>query len=398
MKKGKLFYSEIVVMAILIIASVVLFAMGTVAVNKAVTYNFTGKYTFERVYDPEEDHENETICRVEFESEDYTMYVDYSYEEWEELAEDETVEGWVYEINESEYIAFDHEPDEAEILSGAKNLFAEEQNSLFGVAVALLLVAVGLAVITFFAGFFTTYEKIWFISILAAASVVSVIFPEEDMNGINGLWIMVLYLLDTFLNILCELLISKQSKWNFIVSIFVELAEILICVLLAYRFATMATTLFFWLPVDIISFFNWHKHPDKDEEELTVVRKLSGIGAVLVIAGIVVWTVVVGYFLSQLDIATDLFGGNRSLANLICYIDSCVSAVGIANGLFILFRYREQWIAWYLNSIGEAVINILSGQYVLLVLKIGYLTNTTYGYIRWTKYIRSVQAKKENKM
>ena len=86
--------------------------------------------------------------------------------------------------------------------------------------------------------YFSTYEKIWFFSILILASVFAVLFPEEDVNGVNGGLIMALYLADTFLNILCELLISKQSKWNFIVSVFVEITEILICVVLAYRFAT----------------------------------------------------------------------------------------------------------------------------------------------------------------
>ena len=114
---------------------------------------------------------------------------------------------------------------------------------------------------------------------------------------------------------------------------------------------------------------------------------------VLVIAGIFVWTIVVGYFLSELDITTELFGGNRTLEVIVCYLDACVSAVGIANGVFILLRYREQWIAWYISSILEAIINILSGQYVLLVLKVGYLTNTTYGYIKWTKYIKESKQK-----
>ena len=142
------------------------------------------------------------------------------------------------------------------------------------------------------------------------------------------------------------------------------------------------------LPIDIISFINWHKHPDRQEEELTEVRKLSGLAEVLILIGIVVWTVGVGYFLTTLEIGTTLFGGNATLENIVCYLDACASAVGIANGVFILLRYREQWIAWYISSILEAVINILSGQYVLLVLKVGYLTNTTYGYIKWTKYIR----------
>lgn len=245
--------------------------------------------------------------------------------------------------------------------------------------------------------YFTTYEKIWFFSILILSVIFAFIFPEEDVNGVNGKLIMGLYLADTFLNILCELLISKQSKWNFIVSLFVEITEILICIVLSYRFATMATTLFFWIPIDIISFINWNRHPDKKDEELTKVRKLSGLAEFLVISGIVIWTVVVGYILTRIDIGTDLFGGNEILEIIVCYLDACVSAVGIANGLFILLRYREQWIAWYISAILETIINILSGQYVLLVLKAGYLTNTTYGYIKWSKYIKEHKEASEDK-
>ncbi|MDD7381550.1 MAG: nicotinamide riboside transporter PnuC, partial [Bacillales bacterium] len=196
-------------------------------------------------------------------------------------------------------------------------------------------------------------------------------------------------------NILCELLISKQSKWNFIVSVGVEITEIIICVVLMYRFATMITTLLFWLPIDILSFINWAKHKDKEQEELTAVRRLKGWQEILVISLIVVWTVVIGYFISGLNISTDFFGGNDTLETAIIYIDACASAVGIANGLFIFFRFREQWIAWYICALLEAAINIMTGQFVLLILKIGYLTNTTYGYIKWTKYVNS---RKEEKL
>ena len=240
--------------------------------------------------------------------------------------------------------------------------------------------------------YFSLYEKIWFFSILVLAGIFAVLFPEEDVNGVNGGLIMALYLADTFLNILCELLISKQSKWNFIVSVLVELTEIAMCIVLAYRFATMATTLFFWLPIDIISFINWNRHPDRHQEELTQVRRLTGRTELLVLAGVAVWTLGIGYLLARLDIGTDLFGGNRTLEVIVCYLDAFASAVGIANGVFILLRCREQWLAWYVCAILEAAINVLSGQYVLLVLKAGYLTNTTYGYLRWTRYIREHEA------
>lgn len=236
--------------------------------------------------------------------------------------------------------------------------------------------------------YFTTYEKIWFFSIVILSVVFAFVFPEEEVNGVNGTIIMILYLVDIFSNVLCELLISKQSKWNFIVSLIVELTEIATLIILASRFATMAVTIFFWIPIDIISFINWNKHEDDDKKDLTVVRKLKGWQSALVILGIVIWTVGVGYLMAAYAPETDFYSSDL-IEKWVCYLDACASAVGIANGLFILFRYREQWIAWYICAGLETVINILSGQYVLLVLKAGYFTNTTYGYIKWTKYINN---------
>ena len=245
--------------------------------------------------------------------------------------------------------------------------------------------------------YFSTYEKVWFFSITILAVVFAFLFPEEDASGVNGNIIMVLYLVDVVSNILCELLISKQSKWNFMVSLVVEAVEIAICIICAYRFATMATTIFFWIPIDIISFFVWNKHKDKKEENLTAVRKLTGWQEALVILAIVVWTVGVGYLLTLIDTENGILSDSPTLEKIVCYVDACASAVGIANGLFILFRYREQWIAWYIASFCDLAINIIAGQWVLLVLKVGYLTNTTYGYIKWTKYIKSHKANVELK-
>ena len=359
------------------------------AVREKVTAGFTR--TEESL---EEEFEDETICPVAYISEDgrYLCTVSYRFADWEALPEDHEFTGTVYLLEDGRYAAFDHEADEAEIRRAVQDLNADAEKNIFGIALAFALMAVCLFVMYFWGHFFTDYEQIWFLSIMILAGVISILVPEEDVNGIQGVIVMAMYLADTFLNILCELLISKQSKWNFIVSVFVEITEIVICIVLMYRFATMATTLFFWLPCDILSFINWHRHPDKQEEELTVVRTLKGWQEALIIAGIVVWTVVVGYFLSHLDFLSD-FIQNRTLEVVIAYLDACASAVGVVNGVFILLRLREQWIAWYICAALESAINVLSGQFVLLVLKLGYFTNTTYGYIKWTKYIKSVQKK-----
>ena len=397
-KKSRTFFVGLAILITLCIATVVSGVIGAVQVLAPVgEYEYGGIVQFVRDTTPDEEEYSEdadTICPVSYTSKDekYTCVINYTYEEWEKLGNTRNSFFKLYTEKDGDgYVVFNTvgEPTKSDIKAAVREKNIENSAALFTATLALLMIAVSVGVVVFFGNKFSLYEKIWFLSILVLSGIIAVIFPEENINGFSGLLIMALYLADVFLNILCELLISKQSKWNFIVSVFVEIVEILVCLVLAYRFATMAVTLFFWLPCDIISFINWNKKKDEDEEEITKVRTLKGWQEALLIGAIVVWTVVVGYFLSGLDIATELFGGNRTLATVVCYIDACASAVGIMNGLAILFRFREQWIAWYICAFLEAVINILAGQYVLLVLKVGYFTNTTYGFIKWTKYIKS---------
>ena len=344
--------------------------------------------------DLEDYSEDNTICDVTYTNGDKQLIVSYSYEDYVKL-DDKTITAYEYETKNGTKLYFDHQNiNDQEVQYAYKQVRANELASLFNFGIASLILMLSILIMMLFAKQFTTYEKSWFISIMVLATIFSVVFPEESANGVNGIIIMLLYLLDTFLNILCELLISKQSRYNFLVSVLVEIVEIAICVVLMYRFATMATTLFFWLPIDIISYINWSKHKDDEENELTVVRKLRGYQEVLVIIGIIVWTFVIGYLISGLNIATDFYN-NELLETFIIYIDACASAVGIANGLFIFFRLQEQWIAWYICAFLEAVINIISGQYVLLVLKLGYFTNTTYGYIKWSRYIKEHTTEKQ---
>lgn len=372
----------------LCIASIISIGYGLLDINANIEdIQFKQSIQMTRDTDLEDYSEDNTICDVTYINGDKQLIVSYSYEDYVKL-DDKTITAYEYETKNGTKLYFDHQNiNDQEVQYAYKQVRANELASLFNFGIASLILMLSILIMMLFAKQFTTYEKSWFISIMVLATIFSVVFPEESANGVNGIIIMLLYLLDTFLNILCELLISKQSRYNFLVSVLVEIVEIAICVVLMYRFATMATTLFFWLPIDIISYINWSKHKDDEENELTVVRKLRGYQEVLVIIGIIVWTFVIGYLISGLNIATDFYN-NELLETFIIYIDACASAVGIANGLFIFFRLQEQWIAWYICAFLEAVINIISGQYVLLVLKLGYFTNTTYGYIKWSRYIK----------
>lgn len=386
---------EILILVLLCVGSIVSVCIGFSKVHSQVgEIQYQGSIEMVRDEDAEDYDSDSTVCDVVYRNGDQKLVVSYSYEEYEKLDEN-TIVAYEYETADGTKLYFDHNDlSQQEVQYTYKQVMAEKTMSIFNLGTSTFILALSLAIMMLFSKQFTTYEKSWFMTIMVLATIFSVVFPEESANGVNGIIIMLLYLLDTFLNILCELLISKQSRYNFLVSVLVEIVEIVTCIVLMYRFATMAVTLFFWLPIDIISYINWSKHKDEEENELTMVRKLKGYQEVLVIVGIVVWTFVVGYFISGLDIATDFYS-NKTLETAIIYIDACASAVGIANGLFIFFRLREQWIAWYICAFLEAIINIISGQYVLLILKVGYFTNTTYGYIKWSKYIKEHQEKEK---
>ena len=390
--------AEVIISILLCIASIVSIGYGMLQVNANVNdAKFIQSIEMTRDRELEDYSEDNTVCDVTYINGDKQLVVSYSYEDYVQL-EDDSITAYEYETDNGTKLYFDHQNiTDQEIQHSYRQVKANELTPVFNFGIASFILMISVLIMTLFAKQFTTYEKSWFLSIMVLATIISVIFPEESANGVNGIIIMLLYLLDTFLNILCELLISKQSRYNFLVSVFVEIVEIAMCVVLMYRFATMVTTLLFWLPIDIISYINWTRHKDEEESELTVVRKLKGYQEVLVIVGIVVWTIVVGYFISGLDISTDFYN-NQLLETAIIYIDACASAVGIANGLFIFFRLREQWIAWYICAFLEAVINVISGQYVLLVLKLGYFTNTTYGYIKWSKYIQSHSQEKQKQI
>ena len=386
---------EIIVLCLLVFTSIGSVFYGLMQIHKDVgDLQYVQSVTMDRDKDEEDYDSDNKVCDVIYRKGDQKLVVSYDYEDYVKLNKN-SIKAYEFKTENGQNLYFDHKDvSHQEASHTYKEMMAEETLSVFNLASATFILMLSVALMMLFSKQFTTYEKSWFISIMVLATILSVLFPEDSANGVNGIIIMILYLLDTFLNILCELLISKQSRYNFLVSVLVEIVEIVSSVVLMYRFATMATTLFFWLPIDIISYINWSKHRDDEEDELTMVRKLKGYQEVLVIIGIIVWTVVVGYFISGLDIATDFYN-NKTLETAIIYIDACASAVGIANGLFIFFRLREQWIAWYICAFLEAVINIMSGQNVLLALKLGYFTNTTYGYIKWSRYIKEHQNKEK---
>ncbi len=225
---------------------------------------------------------------------------------------------------------------------------------------------------------FTPYQVIYLAVVTVLVTVMVGVFPDMFLEEeYLGMPILITFgVIDALSNPICELLIAKQSKWNFIVSIlFVEVSEIVICAIMGW-YATMLITLIFWIPIDIASFIKWHKHPDMVDDNLTEVKRLKPLETLLVTLGIVAFGLVVGTLLKQIPGAENT------------YLDAFASAVGMANGILLYLRYSEQWIAWLITVVLTIFLDISSGFYILLITEGAMLINTIYGMVKWYKYTK----------
>ena len=227
---------------------------------------------------------------------------------------------------------------------------------------------------------FTPYQTIYLAAVVLLTAVLLIFFPEVSLGDYGEkVALIVCAVISTISNPLCELLISKQSKWNFVVDFFlIEIPELVICLNFGW-YAVAVTVLCFWMPVDVVSFIRWNKHPDLEDENVTQVKRLKPHQSALTVVAIVVFGLVVGKLLTLIPGASDT------------YLDAFASAVGISNGILLLLRYSEQWIAWLITTVLYLFMDISSGLYILLVTEIAMLVNTIYGMVKWYIYTKKHQ-------
>lgn len=238
-------------------------------------------------------------------------------------------------------------------------------------------------IVNFFKSF-NLFELIWLGSVVVLLAVFTTLFPDFILEDDTTTFIVVCSIVSIVANPICELMISKQSRYNFIVSIvFIEITEMAIYFSLGY-YSSALVSLLFWVPIDIVSFFRWQKNTDEVDDNITKVKRLNWWQDVLIVAGIAAFSAVVGYLLSLIPECEDT------------YLDAFVSALGMANGVLLLLRYNEQWYAWFAYLVFDAVLWIVSGHYIMLITVVAMMINTVYGFVKWIIYIKKKKAERED--
>lgn len=223
---------------------------------------------------------------------------------------------------------------------------------------------------------FTPYQITYLAVVFVLTFGFVIFFPELMLDSTEGVLVTVCSVITVLANPLCELLISKQSKLNFVVDFFfIELTYLVISLALGW-YTLAITVVFFWMPIDVVSYLRWKKHPDLEDENLTQVKRLKLWQAALAVLAIVAFGLLAGYLMQFIPGSED------------SYLESFASAVGMTNGILLLLRYSEQWFAWLITTILYICMDISAGAYILLITEVAMLVNTVYGFVKWLIYTK----------
>lgn len=208
---------------------------------------------------------------------------------------------------------------------------------------------------------YSVYERVFLWSMVALQVIVFCIIPDSPLNIIAGIAGVI------------SVVLCAKGKTTFYFIGFIQTCTYLI---LAWRnqfygevienlwyFVTMIWGIFVWKS-------NTKQNDDGTEEILS--KKFTSVQWLLSVAGTILATIGMGYFLNRIGSAQ-------------AYTDAATNVMAIFAQLLMVRRYREQWIWWAIIDLLCIKMWFVAGNWSMVAMYIGWTANCIYGWYNWTK-------------
>jgi len=189
-----------------------------------------------------------------------------------------------------------------------------------------------------------------------------------------GSWLSVISMLS---GLWCVILVAKGRIFNYYLGLIQVVTYAYICY--GYQlYGEFQLNLFYFLPMQFVGFYIWHKNKDTAVKDKVVVKFMNNIGRVG-------WT-----FLSVLAVLIYAIY-LRDLGDPYPLIDSASTVLSVIAMVLMAWRYMEQWVLWVVVDIVSVWLWILvvmdkgANDVALLVMWSAFLINAVYGFICWIK-------------
>lgn len=217
---------------------------------------------------------------------------------------------------------------------------------------------------------YTTFEKLFLLSMVILQIIVFVVCPDTPLNIIAGL-----------AGVVSVVMCAKGRTMFYFVG-FIQTVTYLV---LAWRnqfYGEVLENLFYFVTM-IWGIFVWKSNEVKNEDgtEDVLAKKFTPVQWVLSIVLTIAATIGMGYWL-------------ESIGSAQAYTDAATNVMAIFAQLLMVRRYREQWIWWFVIDVFCIKMWWVAGNWSMVAMYIAWTANTIYGFINWTK-LNKEQAVKE---
>ena len=215
------------------------------------------------------------------------------------------------------------------------------------------------------------------IMVVIAAYAMITAFVNPD-GSTNPAWLTVANFISAVCGVVCIFFCAKANISNFAFGL---VNTVVYAVYLAYWhiWGTMCLEIFFYFPINIVSWIIWSRHRDHEYREKTMAKKLSAIQMAAVLAVVAISTI--GYHAILVRV-----GGN------VAWLDAATVSIGIIATILEMMRYREQYVLWIITDVVAVAMFIQHFDAVYLTKKSIYLIMAIIGLINWCKLQRRNRA------
>lgn len=195
-------------------------------------------------------------------------------------------------------------------------------------------------------------------------------FTSGSADG-NPAWLTVVNFISAVCGVIC---IFFSAKANISTFIFALVNTIVYAIYLVYWkiWGTAALEIFFYIPMNIMSWYFWAKHRDGQISRKTKAKKLKMWQNVATSVAVVL----IGYGCHEVLVK---MGGE------VPWFDAFTLTIGIVATILGLLRYREQYIWWIITDIISVGMYIAHFDAVYLTKRTIYLIMAVIGWINWSR-------------
>lgn len=218
------------------------------------------------------------------------------------------------------------------------------------------------------------------VMIFIAANAMFSAFAAGSSDG-NPAWLTIINFISAVCGVLCVFFTAKANISNFV---FATINTIVYAIYLVYWhiWGTAFLEIFFYIPMNFISWYFWVKHRDQEVTHKTKSKKLSlfqnGICTVIVIVSALIYHAIL-----------------VKIGGEVAWLDAFVLSIGIIATILELLRCKEQYIWWIITDIISVIMYIVHFDAVYLTKRSIYLIVAIIGFVNWTKLNRIRNAENE---